>query len=450
LNSKIEKEFDRSRLIIALDIAFLLFAVSSLTYAAVTAPQNGIDFLTYHRGAREWIEGIYNDGAGSLFTYPPFTIPLISPFALLSFERARILWLGINLLATGVSIHLVLSYFNSWPTKVKFYLALLVLSLAPFRVTLRVGQISLIVTALLLGTLLARSRKRKYLAGVLFGISLCKFTLGFPFLIYFLWKKEWKILAAAVSLMLLLTQLYALRLQLSLITVVSGYINVMSRLSISHTSAFIGSTEIKPLLNWLTGGDHVWSTTLFVVLLTSSVIAMAFVFTRRPEAERIHFAILSLFALWAVYHRTYDSVLYIIPIALLIDFLMHREYKAFSIFWLAATGLLVLSIPGLLISRLGITEETITHSVFITAAVHIERILTFGMFGSLLFLLWKSSSTRSQTWSSNYSAVSSDNRTPEAAKQVSNVSRLSVRSRCGEGCFDSRRRFNSDVSPRGA
>jgi hypothetical protein len=389
LNSKNNQEFKWSWLISTLEIIFLLVAGFSLTYAVVTAPQNGIDFLTYYKGAREWIEGTYSDGAGSLFTYPPFTIPLISPLAILSFERARILWLGINLLATGISIHLVLSYFNGWPAKAKLYLALLVLSLAPFRVTLRVGQISLIITALVLGTILAHSRGRKYLAGVLLGLSLCKFTLSFPFFLFFLWKKEWKILAAAVLLMLVLTQLYALRFQLSLIKVVSDYVAVMSKLSISPTSAFIGSTEVKPLLDWLTGVDHVWSSILFVTLLASSVIAMVLAFTRRPEAKQTHFAILSLFALWAVYHRTYDSVLYIIPVALLMNCLVHRQHKTFSIFWLASTGLLVLSIPGLLTSRLGVTQETIAQSILMIVAVHLERILTFGMFASLLFLLWK-------------------------------------------------------------
>lgn len=405
LNSTNKREFNRLWLIRALDTIFLLFAILSLIYAIVTAPQNGIDFLTYYKGAREWIQGNYIDGAGSLFTYPPFTIPLISPLAILSFERARILWLGINLLATGVSIHLVLCCFKSWTTKVKFYLALLVLSLASFRVTLRVGQISLIVTALLLGTLLAQSRNRKCLAGVLLGISLCKFTLSFPFFLYFLWKKEWKILTAAILLMMLLTQLYALRLKLSLSKVVSDYVTVMSKLFITNTSAFIGSTEIRPLLNWLTGGDYFWSNILWVMLLTSSVIIMAFVFTRRPEAKQIHFAILSLFALWAVYHRTYDSVLYIIPIALLLEFLLHREHKTFGVVWLAATGLLVLSLPGLLTSRLGMSEETITQSIFILVAVHVERILTFGMFASLLFLLWRAGPIRSQNRSSNYSTV---------------------------------------------
>lgn len=395
-NSENKKEPHRLWLIRALDIILLSLALVSLIYAVVTAPRIGIDFLTYYKGASEWVEGTYSDGGGALFTYPPFTIPIISPIALLSFERARILWLGVNLLATGVSIHLVLCYFKGWPARAKFYLALLVLGLAPFRVTLRVGQISLIITALLLGAILAHSRKRKYLAGVLLGISLCKFTLSFPFFVYFLWKKQWKILTAALSLMTVLTSLYALRLQVSPIKVVGDYMTVMRKLPVSTDGPFIGSTEIKPLLIWLAGGDNIWSSVLFVALVTSSLVIMALIFTRRPEAEPVHFAIISLFALWMVYHRTYDSVLYIMPIALLIDFLVHREWRAFSGFWLAATGLLVLSLPGLLTSRLGLSEGMITQSTPGLVAVHVERILTFGMFASLLFLLWKADPIKSQ------------------------------------------------------
>ncbi len=391
-NSEIKKEPDRLWLIRALDIIFLSIALVSLVYAVITAPQNGIDFLTYYRGASEWAEGTYSDGAGALFTYPPFTIPIISPIALLSFERARILWLAINLVAVSISIPLVYGYFKNWPARAKLYLALAVLSLAPFRVTLRVGQISLIITALLLGAILARSRNKKYLAGLLLGISLCKFTLSFPFFLYFLWKKEWKLLAAAVSLMTVLTCLYALRLMVSPVKVVSDYVTVMSNLPGSTTGPFIGSTEIKPLLIWIAGGDNIWSSVAFAVVVASSLIAMALAFYRRPEAEPVHLAIISLFALWTVYHRTYDSVLYVIPIALLIDLLVQGKHKTFSRFWLAATGLLVISIPGLLTSRLGMSEGALTQSALGFVGLHVERLLTFGMFASLLFLLYSRSS----------------------------------------------------------
>ena len=380
----------------ALDLTFLALAVSSLVYTVVTAPRNGIDFSNYYRETIEWVAG-FSSGGISVDVYPPFAKPILSPLALFSFERARMVWLGINLLAALTCICLVLCYFNAWPARAKYYLALLLVSWAPFRVTLRVGQLSLIITALILGALVARSRKRKYLAGVLLGLSLCKFTLSFPFFLYFLWKREWKSLAVTISLMTTLTEVYAFRLGLSVVEVVRSYLALLGKLSVSTDGIWFGSTGIKPLLFWLTQGDPGAASLLWVISFIASLIIMAVIFARRPQAEAVHVAILSLFALWAVYHRTYDSVLYILPVALMIDLLIQRKHVAFSVFWLAATSLLILSVPGLLTSRLGISEETLSQSVFGFVAIHLERLLTLAMFVSLSFQLWKSESFGLQT-----------------------------------------------------
>jgi hypothetical protein len=389
LTPRIKEALNQPWVITALDITFLAVAVASLIYAVATAPQNGIDFLNYYKGAREWLEGVYSNEGGALSIYPPFSVTILSPLALVSFEQARIIWLGINLLATGTCIYLVLCYFNDWPRRAKYYLVLLLVSWAPFRVTLRVGQISLIITAVLLGALVARSRKRMFLAGVLLGLSLCKFTLTLPFVLYFLWKREWKILTVAVSLILILTQIYALRLGLSVVEVVKNYANILGQISGSRDIAYVGSTEIKPLLIWMSRGNDDATNILLALLVVASLIVVAVVFARRPEAEPVHFAILALFALWTVYHRTYDSVLYILPVALLIDFFVHRRFVTFSIFWLVATGLLVISLPGLLTSRMGIGEEMLTQSILGFVAINIERVLTIGMFASLSFVLLK-------------------------------------------------------------
>ena len=309
----------RPWLIKGFDIAFLAVGLSSLVYAVVTAPRNGIDFANYYAGAQEWLEGIYEVEGGALATYPPFAIPIFSPLASLSLEKARVVWLGINLLAAGASVFIVLSCYKEWPARAKYYLILFAASWAPFRVTLRVGQISLVITALLLGALLARRRNRKYLAGVLLGISMCKFTLSFPFFVYFVWKKEWRMLIAAVSLPVILSWVYALRLGVSVVEVWTSYAGVLSRLSVSTYTAYVGATEIKPLLMWLARGDDVLGNTLLAGFVIAAVIGMGLAFARRPDAEPMHFAILALFALWAVYHRTYDSVLYILPVALLVD-----------------------------------------------------------------------------------------------------------------------------------
>ena len=394
LTTPIRNGLHKRWVIAALDITFLAVAVVSLAYTIVTAPRNGIDFFNYYQAALDWVGG-FTSGNESIDIYPPYGRPVLSPLALFSFERARVLWLGVNLLAAGICIWLALVYFKGWPFRARYYLALLMVSWAPFRVGLRVGQLSLIITALILGSFVARSRKRKYLAGVLLGLALCKFTLSFPFFLYFLWKKEWRSLATAVSVIIVLTEVYAFRLGLSLVEVVRNYSAILGGLSVSTESLWIGSTGIKPLLVWVTGGNTGTANLVWVLLLIMSLVALAVVFSRTPQAEQVHVAILSLFALWAVYHRTYDSVLYILPVGVLIDWLIQKRHVTFSIFWLAATSLLILSLPGLLTSRLGISEEVLSRSAPGLIALHLERILTFGMFVSFLFVLWKERSAGS-------------------------------------------------------
>jgi uncharacterized BrkB/YihY/UPF0761 family membrane protein len=79
----------------------------------------------------------------------------------------------------------------------------------------------------------------------------------------------------------------------------------------------------------------------------------------------------------------------LLPAALFIDFIVRKRLLHFSRICLAGLFLIALSIPGVLTSRLGIAEETLSNSIFGLIGLHIERVLVFGMFWSLLVLLWK-------------------------------------------------------------
>src|SRR5262249_1938876 len=152
-----------------------LFALSvvSLSYAVLTASGMGIDLAAFQQGAREWVNGTFRIGTGPIGEYPPFALPLFSPMALVSFEKLVALWLAIKIAATGLCLWLTIKMWGAdWPVRTRLYLAAFLLSWAPFRVTLRVGQISLMIMALLLGVLLARQRKRDFLSGALLSLSL--------------------------------------------------------------------------------------------------------------------------------------------------------------------------------------------------------------------------------------------------------------------------------------
>jgi hypothetical protein len=238
------------------ELTLLSLALLSLVYALVTAPGRGIDLGFFQTGAREWVDGVFQIGEGVIGVYTPFLLPLLSPIALLSFETLVVVWIVLNIAATMLSLHFVIKLWGKqWPIKARLLLAAFFVAFAPFRVTLRNGQIGLMVMTLLLGALLARKRNKNFLAGALLGLSLCKYTLTFPFFLYFFWKREWKVVSTAVLVPLALTEVFALRLGLSLFQVIGQYLSLASQILVSGLSGRTGTTEIQLLFLDLSGNQ---------------------------------------------------------------------------------------------------------------------------------------------------------------------------------------------------
>jgi hypothetical protein len=368
----------------------LMIASASLIYAVVTAPRVGIDLMFFQTGAREWVDGVFQIGKGVIGVYTPFLLPLFSPIALLSFDTLVLVWIAVNLAATALSLYFVKELWGRhWQFKTRLILAAFFLAFAPFRVTMRNGQISLIVLALLLGALVARRRNRNFWAGSLLGLSLCKYTLTIPFFLYFLWKRDWKVVSTAVLLPLALTELFALRLGLGLFQVIRQYSGLAAEILFSGLPNRTGTTEIRLLFLDLSGGNESFAAIAGLSVSVAALICMLIVFAKKPRWELAHIAVLSLFSLWSVYHRTYDSVFCLVPAALFVDFLVRERFVRFSKFWLAALGLLIVSVPGVLVDRLQLNASVPARNPLFLAGVHIERLLVFGMFWSLLFVIWK-------------------------------------------------------------
>jgi|GEM_PF-989518 len=368
----------------------LMMASASLIYAVVTAPRVGIDLMFFQTGAREWVDGVFQIGKGVIGVYTPFLLPLFSPIALLSFDTLVLVWIVLNLAATALSLYFVKELWGrDWTVKTRLLLAAFFLAFAPFRVTVRNGQISLMVLALLLGALVAKRRNRDFLAGSLLGLSLCKYTLSIPFFLYFLWKREWKVVTSAVLLPLALTELFAFRLGLGLFQVIRQYFGLAAQILFSGLPNRTGTTEIRLLFLDLSGGNESFAAIAGLSVSIAGLICMLIVFVKKPRWELAHVAVLSLFSLWSVYHRTYDSVFCLVPAALFVDFLVRERFVKFSKFWLATLALLIVSVPGLLVDRLRFSASDLGRNPLFLAGIHIERILVFGMFWSLLFVIWR-------------------------------------------------------------
>lgn len=367
-----------------------LAASMSLTYAAVTTRGKSIDLRTFHEQASAWAEGNYNRTL-RLNVYPPATVVLLSPLSVLSFDTLTVGWFIMNLVLTGLSVYLAIKLFGpQWPWWDKYFLLFFLMSWAPFRVTLRNGQLTMLIIALLLGSLLALRRHQPLLSGALLGLALCKYTLTFPFLFYFVWQQQWKVVLSAASLQATLTGVYAYRLGINLIEVVTGYLSFITQFSLS----FSATADFNSLLLGLTGGHKPLAILLGLAAALVTFVSLILVFRRRPEAENAHLALLSLFALWSVYHRTYDFMLCMIPVAVLIDFISKSRLLAFSYFWLAGFSLLALGLPGFVANRFSNETSSQGAPPLVFFLIQSERLLVMGMFCSLLWVLWKRADQR--------------------------------------------------------
>ena len=318
-------------------------------------------------------------------------MPTLALLAVLPFSWLLTVGLLINLAATVAVILLVIKlYGEGWPARAWLYVTAFFLAWAPYRVTLRMGQNTLIVMALLLAALLARQRKHPLLAGLLLGLSLSKYSLTLPFFLYVLWRREWKVAASAVVLMIVLTEVFAWHLGISFFDAIASSFHVVSHVQTAGPGGFTGTTEIKMLIFSLTGENAGLTSMITIALALGALALMAIVFQREPQSEKSHFAILALFALWSAYHRTYDSALCLVPAALLVDWLTRGRSVRFSRFWLAGLALFIVSVPGLLTQRLRLGEDALKSNLAGLLGLHIERILVFGLFASLLWVMWKS------------------------------------------------------------
>lgn len=373
-----------------IESCFFGIALVSVCYAVLTAPKVGLDLGAFQQGGREWLDGTYRIGFGPIGEYPPFALPLFSPLALVSFDKLMLIWLALKIVATLLSLVMVIKLWGAeWPVRIRLYLSAFLLTWAPFRVTLRMGQISLFILALLLGSLLARRKGKSLLAGVLLGLSLCKYSLTFPFILYFAYRKEWKLVSSALLVMLILTEVFALRLGLSLLETVRQYVVFASHVYLAPVSADMGTSEIKLLLLDLSGGNGPLAAYITLSLSVAALIGMTIAFSKRPRWELSHFAALALFALWSVYHRAYDSVFCLLPAALLTDLVMRKRFVVFSRICLGGLALLIISFPGLLVERLKMDPANPTDNPFFFLGLHAERLLVFGMFWAILILIWK-------------------------------------------------------------
>ncbi len=184
-------------------LLIIFFTVSILILFRTLFLRNYPDFSGYYFGSKAIFENInpYLGGKNFFtpFVYPPFVALFFSPFLLVPFNIAEIIWEVMSLIFLFFSIVFLLKINNQKIlSPIGIFLSILVFIFFPVKFSLGMGQINLLILVLICLSLFFYNRGKKTLTGFLFG--LCILLKIFPILIffYFLLTKQWKILISLI------------------------------------------------------------------------------------------------------------------------------------------------------------------------------------------------------------------------------------------------------------
>ena len=130
--------------------------------------------------------------------YPPFIAILSTPLLLFSLNNVIVVWFIIEVICL-IAISCMLTVL--WRGRVDWIRAIfiffLLLTWYAVMVDLLYGQLTILLTTLLLAALLAFRKDQKILAGALIGLSIAIKMFTWPLIIYFAIKKDWRTLISS-------------------------------------------------------------------------------------------------------------------------------------------------------------------------------------------------------------------------------------------------------------
>ena len=153
------------------------------------------DFSVYLDGTKSALKGInpYQLRFFDRFNYSPAATLFFIPLTLIPENTAELIFTAISILSLLLSIKII---FELLKIKIPFPLFLLVFALAlktyPSKLTLVLGQINLIILALIMGSYYFRAKPFEALSGIFLSLATIFKLTPAPLIIYFLFRKKWK------------------------------------------------------------------------------------------------------------------------------------------------------------------------------------------------------------------------------------------------------------------
>lgn len=289
---------------------------------------------------------------------PPL-LPMLAPLAMLPAPAAVVVWYAIVsalLLAQTAALALMTGSSLLRPRGLLILAA--TLAFAPVHECFGYGQASGPSVSFVIISIWAAAKRRDVLAGVLLALaSALKPHLGGPFLLYYVLLGRWRVGSAFAIALGLLSALAIVPMTLRGTPWLAGW---LENLAFGASPGGLNSTLIENparfhLLNLqvifqgISGGDT-WANAaaIFVTMALAAWFAWRRIHARETD-ELLFASAVGILTLLPVYHRFYDAVLMLLPLAWAIEHFRDRPRAAWPILGFAATFL----VPARVIARLG-------------------------------------------------------------------------------------------------
>ncbi|HXE89946.1 MAG TPA: glycosyltransferase family 87 protein [Terriglobales bacterium] len=174
-------------------------------YTAAWMVRDGAGETLYDISAQWEAFRRYSPSAEPLpFNHPPFEVPLFLPFTYLSFGRAYVTWLALNVLLVGVLAVVLTRVSAAPPGMPTLGVAAACFSFFPTAYMFLQGQDSIFIAIGYTLAYAALRRGREDWAGFLIGLGLYRFQLVLPVVLVFLLRRRWRVVIGFAAACVLL------------------------------------------------------------------------------------------------------------------------------------------------------------------------------------------------------------------------------------------------------
>jgi hypothetical protein len=321
-----------------------LFYVAARAWVVGGNPYDDRTLVDLAAGARVHIESVPS-------LNPPMTFVLLAPLAALSWPAAETASLVINLALVGATLAMVMAFARLHPRGQHGLLFLaFMLSMAPFHTSIALGQLTIVVTALIGAALWGTENEHPIVSGACIALAVAlKPQMGLVFLAFFLLRGMWKALFSAVSVLGAIAIIGIARLAISRVDWLPTLAANLSRSGVNDPglpTAFL-RVNVQALLHLFL--PSLSAISIDAVTYVTGVAALATLFLALRdridrEAVLLLYSGCAVVSLLVFYNRIYSATLLVLPIAWAFSPLRPRRLRVIAIVVAGASA--VFMVPG--------------------------------------------------------------------------------------------------------